>query len=107
MIKIIGLLMLTALAEIFDCFCVWFKKSSIQLVFSVSSIKFNLVCLFGYFPYPPEASGRIYATYGGIYIALSISWLKFVDNIKLSTFDLIGAGIILLDTLVIVLGWRS
>nr|WP_219999734.1 YnfA family protein [Gilliamella apicola] len=63
--------------------------------------------LFGYFPYPPEASGRIYATYGGIYIALSISWLKFVDNIKLSTFDLIGAGIILFDTLVIVLGWRS
>lgn len=106
MIKIIGLLMLTALAEIFDCFCVWFKKSSIQLVFSVSSIKFNVVCLVTFLT-PPEASGRIYATYGGIYIALSISWLKFVDNIKLSTFDLIGAGIILLGTLVIVLGWRS
>ena len=39
--------------------------------------------------------------------AESIGWLKFVDNIKLSTFVLIGAGIILLDTLVIVLGWRS
>ena len=56
---------------------------------------------------PPEASGRIYATYGGIYITISISWLKFVDNVKLSTFDLIGAGIALLGALVIVLGRRS
>ena len=56
---------------------------------------------------PPEASGRIYATYDGIYITISISWLKFVDNVKLSTFDLIGAGIALLGALVIVLGRRS
>nr|WP_260842334.1 hypothetical protein [Gilliamella apicola] len=63
--------------------------------------------MLGYFPYPPEASGRIYATYGGIYITISISWLKFVDNVKLSTFYLIGAGIALLGALVIVLGRRS
>lgn len=52
----------------------------------------------------PEASGRIYATYGGIYVVASIIWLKLVDHVKLSTFDLIGSMIILLGTLVIILG---
>ena len=55
----------------------------------------------------PEASGRIYATYGGIYIIVSMIWLRLVDNVKLSSFDLIGAGIILLGTVVIISGWRS
>ena len=55
----------------------------------------------------PEASGRIYATYGGIYIIVSMIWLRLVDNVKLSSFDLIGIGIILLGTVVIISGWRS
>lgn len=55
----------------------------------------------------PEASGRIYATYGGIYVVASIIWLKLVDHVKLSTFDLIGSMIILLGTLVIIWGWRT
>lgn len=99
--------MLTALAEIFGCYCVyvWFKKAASNWFLALAAL---CLILFAWLLFlHPEASGRIYATYGGIYIALSISWLKFVDNIKLSTFDLIGAGIILLDTLVIVLGWRS
>lgn len=99
--------MLTALAEIFGCYCVyvWFKKAASNWFLALAAL---CLILFAWLLFlHPEASGRIYATYGGIYIALSISWLKFVDNIKLSTFVLIGAGIILLGTLVIVLGWRS
>lgn len=99
--------MLTALAEIFGCYCVyvWFKKAASNWFLALAAL---CLILFAWLLFlHPEASGRIYATYGGIYIALSISWLKFVDNIKLSTFVLIGAGIILLGTLVIVLDWRS
>lgn len=107
MIKIIGLFVLTALTKIFGCYCVyvWFKKAASNCFLALAAL---CLMLFAWLlSLHPEASGRIYATYGGIYIVVSIGWLKFVDNIKLSTFDLIGAGIILLGTLVIVLGWRS
>lgn len=54
------------------------------------------------------ASGRIYAAYSGIYVALALGWLVLVDRILLNCIDLLGGGLILLGALVMVAGhWRS
>lgn len=107
MVKIIGLFFLTALAEIFGCYCVylWFKKTVSHWFLGLAII--SLMLFAWLLSLHPEASGRIYATYGGIYIIVSMIWLRLVDNVKLSSFDLIGIGIILLGTVVIISGWRS
>ncbi|OCG02865.1 YnfA family protein [Gilliamella sp. wkB112] len=106
MLKIIVLFILTALAEISGCYFVyiWAKKVVGDCFLILAAL---CLMLFAWLlTLHPEASGRIYATYGGIYVVVSLIWLKLVDHVKLSTFDLIGAITILLGTLVIILGWR-
>lgn len=51
----------------------------------------------------PAASGRIYAAYGGIYIFSALMWLKFVDQVSLSRWDLMGGGIVIVGALMIIL----
>lgn len=51
---------------------------------------------------PPSASfGRVYATYGGIFIVLSILWGWKIDIVLPDKFDLIGGVIALIGVLVI------
>ncbi|NHX33348.1 hypothetical protein HA388_25430, partial [Escherichia coli] len=54
----------------------------------------------------PEASGRIYATYGGIYIATALVWLKVVDGVSLTLTDWVGALVVLLGAGIIISGWK-
>ena len=51
---------------------------------------------------PPSASfGRVYATYGGVFIVLSILWGWRIDNILPDKFDIIGGFIALIGVLII------
>ena len=51
--------------------------------------------------------GRVYATYGGIFIVLSILWGWKIDNIIPDKFDLIGGLIALIGVLIIMYAPRS
>ncbi|EPY2304427.1 YnfA family protein [Clostridium sporogenes] len=51
---------------------------------------------------PPSANfGRVYATYGGIFIVLSIIWGWKIDDVIPDKFDLIGGAIALIGVLII------
>lgn len=66
--------------------------------------------LYGIIPtLQPENSnfGRVYATYGGIFIVLSILWGWKVDNIIPDKFDLIGGFIALIGVLIIMYAPRG
>jgi len=52
----------------------------------------------------PAASGRVYAAYGGVYVATALVWLRFVDGIQLTVTDLLGGIIIFVGVATIVLG---
>ena len=46
---------------------------------------------------PPEAPfGRVYAAYGGIFVALSLAWGWWVDGVRLDRYDLLDAAVALL-----------
>ncbi|MGL5244737.1 MAG: YnfA family protein [Sarcina sp.] len=69
-----------------------------------------ILVLYGVIPtLQPENSnfGRVYATYGGIFIALSILWGWKVENIVPDKFDLIGAGIALIGVIIIMYAPRG
>ncbi|BFO10246.1 hypothetical protein GGER_27560 [Serratia rubidaea] len=55
----------------------------------------------------PAASGRVYAAYGGVYVATALLWLRVVDGVRLTAFDWLGAGVALAGMLIIVAGWRA
>lgn len=54
----------------------------------------------------PAAAGRVYAAYGGIYIAVAIMWLWIVDSVKPTMTDWLGASICLVGAGVIIWGAR-
>jgi small multidrug resistance family-3 protein len=45
--------------------------------------------------------GRVYATYGGIFIVMALVWAWKVDNFKPDRYDIIGALIALLGVCII------
>ena len=50
-------------------------------------------------------SGRVYAAYGGVYVVTALAWLYWVDGVKLSVWDMVGAGLALLGMAIITMGW--
>jgi small multidrug resistance family-3 protein len=96
-----------AIAEIAGCFSFWawlrLGKSAWWLVPGQLSLT-----LFAYLLTLIEsnAAGRIYAAYGGVYIVASIGWLWIAEGIKPQWLDIIGGGICLIGTMVILYGAR-
>jgi len=55
----------------------------------------------------PSAAGRVYAAYGGVYVAVALLWLWLVEGVRPNVWDVTGSAIALLGMLIIVLGARS
>jgi len=107
MIKITLLFIATALAEIIGCFLpyLWLRKGgSIWLLAPAAA---SLALFVWLLTVHPAASGRVYAAYGGAYVATALVWLRFVDGVKLSAYDWIGAAVALVGMAIIVAGWKT
>ncbi|WP_460528343.1 YnfA family protein [Chitinimonas naiadis] len=107
MIQTLLLFLLTALAEIVGCFLpyLWLRKAgSIWLLIPTA---LSLALFAWLLTLHPTASGRVYAAYGGVYIAVALMWLRFVDGVTLSPSDWLGAGVCLIGVGIIITGWRS
>jgi drug/metabolite transporter superfamily protein YnfA len=59
--------------------------------------------VYGFLPtlQPTDSFGRIYAVYGGFFIALSYAWGWLFDGMKPDTGDVVGGSLALLAVLVI------
>lgn len=102
--KSIFLFILTAFVEILSCYLpyLWLKENKSILLLIPTAL---LLTLFVWLlTLHPTASGRVYAAYGGIYIAAAMIWLKYVDKAVLTYTDIIGAIICLIGSGVIILG---
>jgi len=100
------LFVFTALAEIVGCFLpyLWLRKSGSPWLLLPAA------CSLGIFAWlltlHPSGAGRTYAAYGGVYIAASVLWLWLVERQLPTRWDLMGAGLCILGTGVIVYGAR-
>lgn len=56
---------------------------------------------------PVDAAGRVYAAYGGIYVAASLAWLWLAESRFPDRWDISGAAICLLGTAIILFGPRN
>ncbi len=103
LLRIALLFAATAVAEIVGCYLPWLvlkqDKSALLLVPAAASL-----ALFAWLlTLHPTAAGRTYAAYGGMYIAVALGWLYFVDGQPLSRWDLAGAAVALTGMAIIAL----
>lgn len=66
--------------------------------------------LYGVLPtlQPEGASfGRVYAAYGGVFVALSVGWGWWVDGVRPDRFDLVGAAMVLAGVAIIMFAPRG
>jgi len=108
LLKTLGLFVVTALAEIVGCYLsyLWLKKdgSAWLLVPSVACLLLFAWLLAQH----PAAAGRVYAAYGGIYVAVALGWLWAVDGVVPNRYDVAGVALMVAGTAVIVWGgWQS
>jgi small multidrug resistance family-3 protein len=108
LIRTIGLFILTALAEIAGCYLpyLWLKRGGSAWLLIPAALS---LALFAWLlTLHPAAAGRIYAAYGGVYIAVALVWLWKVDGVPLTAWDLTGATVALIGMGIIVWGgWRA
>lgn len=98
------LFVVTAVAEIVGCYLPWLwlkKDGSIWLLLPAA---LSLALFVWLLSLHPAASGRVYAAYGGVYVAPALVWLRLVDGIELTATDLLGGAIIFIGVATIVLG---
>lgn len=100
------LFVLTAVAEIVGCYLpyLWLKKEASIWVLVPAAL--SLALFVWLLSLHPTASGRVYAAYGGVYVATALVWLSVVDGVRLSVYDLTGAGLALTGMAIIAWGWK-
>ncbi len=96
-----------AIAEIAGCFAFWawlkLDKSIWWLVPGMASL-----ALFAYLLtfIDSAAAGRVYAAYGGVYIAASLTWLWIIEGIRPDRWDITGVAICFIGATIIIAGPR-
>ncbi|MHB8917492.1 MAG: YnfA family protein [Desulfocucumaceae bacterium] len=95
---------LAGLCEIGGGYLIWLwlrEDKSVWLALLGSAV----LILYGIIPtLQPANFGRVYAAYGGIFIALSILWGWQVDKVVPDRFDIIG-GVIALTGVFVIMYW--
>lgn len=100
----IGLLFaITALAEIVGCYLPWLVLRQAKPLYLLIPAAASLALFAWLLTLHPSAAGRTYAAYGGMYIAVALLWLRFVDGVSLTRWDVSGALIALVGMAVIAL----
>ena len=102
------LFVLTAGAEILGCYTVylWLKAAGSRWWLLPGAVSLGLFAWL-LTMHPSTSAGRVYAAYGGVYIAMAMCWQWVVEQQRPDGWDLLGAGVCLIGMAIIVLGPRA
>lgn len=105
-VRTVLLFVLTAFAEILGCYLpyLWLRqgRSAWWLVPAAAS----LVAFTWLLTLHPQAAGRTYAAYGGVYIATAVGWLWLIEGQTPDRWDIVGAVVCLAGMAVMYFGPR-
>jgi len=96
-----GLYVATAIAEIIGCYLpyLWLKQGKSVMLLVPAAL--SLAVFAWLLTLHPSAAGRVYAAYGGVYIAVALIWLWLVDGMRPTAWDLAGVTLSLLGMAII------
>lgn len=101
------LFVLTALAEILGCYLpyLWLRHGRSAWLLAPAAI--SLAIFSWLLSFHPEAAGRVYAAYGGVYVTVALAWLWLVDGISPVRWDFLGVALCLAGMAVIMFAPRQ
>jgi len=98
----------TAFLEILGCYLpyVWLRKGGPAWLLFPAALSLTLFAW--KLTLHPAAAGRVYAAYGGVYIGVALLWLRQVERVPLTRWDIAGALVAIFGMSIIVWGgWRG
>lgn len=103
----LGLFILTAVAEIVGCYLpwLWLKRGASPWVLIPAAL--SLALFVWLLTLHPHAAGRVYAAYGGVYVAVAVFWLWAVDGIRPDRWDIVGSVVCLAGMAIILWAPRT
>ena len=105
-LKTFLLFAVTAVAEILGCYLpyLWLKKGGSAWLLLPAAV--SLAVFAWLLSLHPTAAGRVYAAYGGVYIAVALGWLWLVDGIRPTAWDVVGVAVALVGMSIIIFAPR-
>lgn len=103
----LGLFFVTAIAELVGCYLPLLWSSGKGSAWRLLPAALSLAAFVWLLTLQPSASGRVYATYGAVYIVTALAWLWVVDGVSPTWNDWVGAGLALAGAAVIAVGHRA
>jgi len=108
LLKTVGLFVVTAIAEIVGCYLPYFYLRRAGSPWLLLPAAASLALFAWLLTLHPAASGRVYAAYGGVYVAVASLWLWAIDGVPPTVWDMAGVALTLSGMVVIVYGaWQS
>lgn len=102
-----GLFVATAIAEIVGCYLpyLWLKDRAPIWVLVPAAV--SLAIFVWLLTLHPTDAGRVYAAYGGVYVATAVAWLWLIDGVRPTPWDIAGSVIAVFGMAVIMLAPRA
>jgi small multidrug resistance family-3 protein len=106
-LKTVGLFIITALAEIVGCYLpyLWLREG--KTIWLLVPAALSLAAFAWLLTLHPTAAGRVYAAYGGMYIFMATLWLWAIEDIRPTTWDIVGASVALIGMAIIMFAPRT
>ena len=98
----VGLFTITAIAEIVGCYLGYQLLLEKKPLWYLIPLVISLAIFVWLLTLHPTATGRVYAAYGGIYVAVALIWLHLVDKVTLTAWDIAGGSVVLLGVCIII-----
>lgn len=96
----------TAIAEIIGCYLPYLWLSGRALIWVLIPAAVSLAVFVWLLTLHPTAAGRVYAAYGGVYVATAVVWLWLVDGVRPTVWDVAGSLVAVSGMAIIMLAPR-
>lgn len=107
LLKTFALFVATAVAEIVGCYLPWLWLKQGGSAWLLLPGAASLALFAWLLTLHPTAAGRVYAAYGGVYIAVAVVWLMVVDKVRPTMTDWVGVALCFAGMAVIMFGSRQ
>lgn len=106
-IRSLSIFILAGLCEIGGGYLIWLwlkesKPLYLGIIGAIILIAYGIVAT-----WQTENFGRVYATYGGVFIVMALLWAWKIDGFKPDKFDIIGATVALIGVCIIIYAPRG
>lgn len=104
----LSLFVATAVAEIVGCYLpyLWLRRGGSPWLVAPAAVSLSLFAWLLTL-HPSLGAGRAYAAYGGVYVAMAILWMWFIDGLKPDHWDVVGGAVALLGMCIIAFAPRQ